>query len=93
MGNAIQAAQKAARKAIEATYAGVVTVSEYQKIKDPVTALTSYKEVVVLENQPCSLSLKVLQQRFRLGQWQPFHRRSSCSCHLTLQSSPVQNSQ
>ncbi len=58
MGNAIQAAQKAARKAIESTYFGLVTVSEYQKVKDPVTALTSYKEVVVLENQPCKLSFE-----------------------------------
>lgn len=58
MGNAIQAAQKAARKAIESTYTGAVTVSEYQKVKDPVTALTSYKEVVVLENQPCKLSFE-----------------------------------
>lgn len=58
MGNAVQAAQKAARKAIESTYAGVVTVSEYKKVKDPNTALTSYKEVVVLENQPCSLSFE-----------------------------------
>lgn len=58
MGNAIQAAQKAARKAIESTYFGLVIVSEYQKVKDPVTALTSYKEVVVLENQPCKLSFE-----------------------------------
>ena len=58
MGNAIQAAQKAARKAIESTYFGLVTVSEYQKVKAPVTALTSYKEVVVLENQPCKLSFE-----------------------------------
>lgn len=58
MGNAVQAAQKAARKAIESTYVGVVTVSEYKKVKDPNTALTSYKEVVVLENQPCSLSFE-----------------------------------
>lgn len=58
MGNAIQAAQKAARKAIESTYFGLVTVSEYQKVKDPLTALTSYKEVVVLENQPCKLSFE-----------------------------------
>lgn len=58
MGKAIQAAQKAARKAIESTYFGLVTVSEYQKVKDPLTALTSYKEVVVLENQPCKLSFE-----------------------------------
>ena len=54
MGNALEKAQKAARKAIESTYAGVATVSEYKKVKDPNTALTSYKEVVVLENQPYS---------------------------------------
>lgn len=35
-----------------------IGVSEYQKVKDPVTALTSYKEVVVLENQPCKLSFE-----------------------------------
>lgn len=90
MGNALEKAQKAARKAIESTYAGVMTVSEYKKVKDPNTALTSYKEVVVLENQPCSLSFEGIAAAVRPGQWQPFHRRSSCSCHLTLQSSPVQ---
>lgn len=38
MGNALEKAQKAARKAIESTYAGVATVSEYKKVKDPNTA-------------------------------------------------------
>lgn len=67
MGNAIQAAQKAARKAIESTYAGTVTVSEYQKVKDPVTHLTGYKEVVVLENQPCKLSFESITTAIQTG--------------------------
>lgn len=66
MGNAIQIAQKAARKAVESTYAGVVTVSEYKKVKDPNTALTSYKEVVVL-NQPCSLSFESIAAAVQTG--------------------------
>lgn len=67
MGNALEKAQKAARKAIESTYAGVATVSEYKKVKDPNTALTSYKEVVVLENQPCSLSFEGIAAAVQTG--------------------------
>lgn len=58
MGNALEKAEKAAKKAIESTYKGIMTVIEYKKVKDPITALTSYKEVVVSENQPCSLSFE-----------------------------------
>ncbi|CUH95882.1 hypothetical protein P22_1968 [Propionispora sp. 2/2-37] len=46
------------RKAIESMYAGVCTVYEYQSIKDPVTKITSQKEVAVLTDQPCRLSFK-----------------------------------
>ena len=60
MIKAIQAAQKAARKAIESTYTGVMTVSERQSVKDPNTHITSTKEVVVLENQPCKLSFETI---------------------------------
>ena len=56
MVNAIQAAQKAARKAIEATYFGTLTVTERKKEKDERSKLTKDVEVVVLENQPCKLS-------------------------------------
>lgn len=56
----MQAAQKAARKAIESTYTGVMTVSERQSVKDPNTHITSTKEVVVLENQPCKLSFETI---------------------------------
>lgn len=58
MSKAIQAAQKAARKAIEGTYTGVLTVSERQSVKDPVTHITHMEEVIVLENQPCKLSFE-----------------------------------
>lgn len=58
MNKAIQAAQKAARKAIERTYIGVMTVLEYKSIKDPVTKITRTQWVIVLENQPCNLSFE-----------------------------------
>lgn len=61
MVNAIQAAQKAARKAIEATYFGTLTVIERKKEKDERSKLTKDVEVVVLENQPCKLSFEKLQ--------------------------------
>ena len=57
----IQAAQKAARKAIEATYFGVLTVTEHQKVKDEVTKLTGYKDVIVIDGQPCKLSFESLK--------------------------------
>lgn len=84
MGNALEKAQKAARKAIESTYAGVATVSEYKKVKDPNTALPVTRKWLFWRISLAACPLKVLQQRYRLEQWQPFHRRSSCSCHLTI---------
>ena len=61
MVNAIQAAQKAARKAIEATYFGALTVTERQQVTDEQSKLTKNVEVVVLENQPCRISFERLQ--------------------------------
>lgn len=58
MVTAMQAAQKTARKAIESTYSGLVTVTEQRKVKDPVTKLTEESDVIVLENQPCKLSFE-----------------------------------
>ncbi|MCM1101929.1 MAG: hypothetical protein NC398_11160 [Acetatifactor muris] len=63
----MEKAQRAARKAIESTYAGVVTVFEYKKVTDPKTALTDYQEVVVLENQPCSLSFEGIAAAVQTG--------------------------
>lgn len=44
------------RAAIEATYDGQCTVTEFQQVKDPDTKVTKQKEVVVLQNQSCALS-------------------------------------
>ena len=56
----IEQARKAARKALERTYEGRATVSEYKAFRNPDTYLTDFKEVVVLEDQPCKLSFKTL---------------------------------
>ena len=45
------------RKAIESLYIGSCTVSEYQKVIKP-NKSTGFKEVVVLENQPCRASFE-----------------------------------
>ena len=56
----IEQARKAARKALERTYEGRATVSEYKAFRNPDTYLTDFKEVTVLEDQPCKLSFKPL---------------------------------
>lgn len=61
MVKAIRAAQGAARKAIEATYFGTLTVTEMKKDKDAKSKLTKTEPVVVLENQPCKLSFETLK--------------------------------
>ena len=61
MVNTIKAAQKAARKAIEATYFGTLKVTEMKKVKNEKSKLTKMIDVVVLENQPCKLSFEKLQ--------------------------------
>lgn len=48
----------AARKAIESTYRGILTVTEHRKVRNEQTKLTGIEEVVVLENQPCRLSFE-----------------------------------
>lgn len=60
VGGMVQAAIKAARKALESTYEGVLTVSEYHKVIDEKTKLTNLSKVVVLKNQPCRLSFESL---------------------------------
>lgn len=61
MVNGMSAAIKAARKAIESTYIGSLVVIEHQKVKDEETKLTGYKDVAVIENQPCKLSFESLK--------------------------------
>ncbi len=60
MVNAATAAQKAARKAVEATYFGTFTVTEMGKVTDERSKLAKDKPVVVLEKQPCKLSFEKL---------------------------------
>lgn len=57
----MKAAQKAARKAIEATYFGTLTVTEHQTVKDEKTKLTKAVDVVVLQDEPCRLSFEKMQ--------------------------------
>lgn len=45
----------AVRKAIEMTYDGTCTITEHQKIQKE-NKSTGFKDVIVLENQPCKLS-------------------------------------
>lgn len=58
MVKAMDAAYKAARKAMENTYSGVLTVTERRKVRNEQTKLTSVEDVVVLLNQPCKLSFE-----------------------------------
>ena len=46
-----------ARKAIESLYNGTCTITEYQKVQKE-NKSTGFAEVVVLENQPCRLSIQ-----------------------------------
>lgn len=53
-------ALKIARTAIESTYTGICTISEYGDIKDDKTKVTRQEEITVYENQPCKLSFEKL---------------------------------
>lgn len=60
MVKGLEAARKAARRAQEATYEGLCTIFEYREITDEKTKLSSEKEIVVAEEQPCKLSFEKL---------------------------------
>ena len=60
MVSGLEAARQAARRAIESTYEGTCSVIQYQSITDEKTRITSQKEVLILENQPCRLSFEKL---------------------------------
>lgn len=60
MVKSVEAARKAARKAQESLYDGVCTVTEHHKVKDGRSKLTDFKDVVVLEDQPCRLSFSTI---------------------------------
>lgn len=44
------------RKALESLYKGTCTVKTWESFKDPVTKISTQKEVLKFENQPCKLS-------------------------------------
>lgn len=50
-----------ARKAIELLYEHNCTVVEYQKVKDPVTKITGFEEVIVIPTQLCKLSYSTIR--------------------------------
>lgn len=54
--DAIRQAQKLHREVVDQTYNGLCSVFQKVPVKDPVTKVTSYKEVAVLMEHPCRLS-------------------------------------
>lgn len=54
--NGLDRAYKAARKAIETTYRGSLTMYEHRDVTDEKTKLTTQKEVPVLTKVPCKVS-------------------------------------
>ena len=68
MVSALEAARKAARKAIEKTYyTGLCSVVERRDVRDEQTKITHKSEVTVIENQPCKLSFEKLDATDRNG--------------------------
>ncbi len=61
MVGTIRGAQAAARKAVEETYFGTLTVTEMKRVKDISSGLTRSEPEVVLEGQPCRLSFELLK--------------------------------
>lgn len=61
MVSALEAARKAARKAMESLYyEGLCSIVEFQDVTNSETKITRQTEVTVLENQPCKLSFEKL---------------------------------
>ena len=50
----------AAKHALETLWTDRVTVYRKQKVTDPVTHITDFQEVAILEDQPCKLSFETL---------------------------------
>lgn len=50
-----------ARKAVERMYTGTCKVTEHQKVKNGASKLVTYADRVVLDGQPCRLSVKALE--------------------------------
>lgn len=50
----------AERTAIEMTYEGLCTVTDFQTLKDAVSKITGQQKIIVLEYEPCALSQTLL---------------------------------
>ena len=50
------------RKAIESLYIGKCTITNSQPVFDPVTKRTTFKDVVITENEPCRLSFSSVKE-------------------------------
>lgn len=57
---ALEKARRAARRAQEATYEGICTITEYHDVMDKKTKLSHEEEIAVIENLPCKLSFEKL---------------------------------
>lgn len=60
MQNTIRRSMAAHRQALEWLYTGICTVYEQRNVTDEVTKITRKEEVSVLEEIPCKLSYKTL---------------------------------
>lgn len=56
ISDAIRQAQKAHRKAVEATYDGTCRIYGMQSVKDPVTKVTQQEEALIYDSISCHLS-------------------------------------
>lgn len=56
----LEKAYAKARKAVESTYRGTLTMWEYRDVTDEVTRMTTQKECAVLTKVPCKLSFETI---------------------------------
>lgn len=50
------------RKAIESLYIGKCTITNAQEVFDPVTKRTAFKDVLIVESEPCRLSFSSVKE-------------------------------
>ena len=90
ISDAIKQARVLARKAQEATYDGICTVVEYQKVKDHKTKMTTDKEVVILEREPCRLSYSNISTVEQTESAEKHLRLQNYFCHQIYELNQVQ---
>lgn len=50
------------RKAIESLYKGLCTITNTEKVFDETTKRTTFKDVAIVENEPCRLSFSSVKE-------------------------------